>query len=556
MSYQITLTNGTVLAVIPNNTLNNTTSLTLIGQDYIGYGTILSDNFVRLLENAANTTAPPAPLIGQLWFNTSTNLLEVWSGSNWLPTGAAPITNSPTFTGIPTAPTASLGTNTTQIATTAFVISEIDAINTGVISVIGNTGAVTLLELTSSGLSPSASPTLTGVPLAPTASAGTNTTQIATTAFVTAATAVGALTTAGMAPLASPALTGVPTAPTASATTATTQLATTAFVANSLASTQNTVNMLINPGLTVQQMNPPLAIVSGSNLNNIYMNDGWLLNCFGVPSMTASTVAMPDAGRAAVGTESAQYMFQISTSGTPGANDYALFSQRLENNYLFSNRYVVVSFWANATPVAGGAKLCLEFAQNFGSGGSPSAIITGIGQTVFTLNGTWTYYTSPPIFIPSVAGKVFGTSPNTNYLALRFWLTAGVTIGASAGNIGSQAFTLNMWNPQLEIGTTATPATLRPYSVELGLCQRYFQTGTFMDFGYGPGASNLIDRTMLLPTPMRIPGTVVSSWISAVNVSGNAINIMADSATVRLSAMSTGLNPYGMYATFTASAVL
>ena len=74
---------------------------------------------------------------------------------------------SPTFTGTPSAPTASQGTNTTQIATTAFVNAEIAA-DTAV-------------------KAPLASPTFTGVPAAPTASSGTNTTQIATTAFVTAA---------------------------------------------------------------------------------------------------------------------------------------------------------------------------------------------------------------------------------------------------------------------------------------------------------------------------------------------------------------------------------
>ena len=71
---------------------------------------------------------------------------------------------------------------------------------------------------------PIASPTLTGTPAAPTAGAGTNTTQIATTAFATTADNLKAN-------LASPALTGTPTAPTAGAGTNTTQIATTAFVA-------------------------------------------------------------------------------------------------------------------------------------------------------------------------------------------------------------------------------------------------------------------------------------------------------------------------------------
>lgn len=75
-----------------------------------------------------------------------------------------------------------------------------------------------------------ASPTFTGVPAAPTASAGTSTTQVATTAFVTTANALQDTATALKAPLASPALTGTPTAPTAAVDTTTTQIATTAFV--------------------------------------------------------------------------------------------------------------------------------------------------------------------------------------------------------------------------------------------------------------------------------------------------------------------------------------
>jgi hypothetical protein len=115
---------------------------------------------------------------------------------------------SPTFTGVPAAPTAAAGTSTTQLATTAFVTC-------------GITTAVT-------GLATLASPTFTGTPAAPTAAGGTNTTQIATTAFVHTAVT-------GLATLASPTFTGVPAAPTAAGGTNTTQLATTAFVTAALA---------------------------------------------------------------------------------------------------------------------------------------------------------------------------------------------------------------------------------------------------------------------------------------------------------------------------------
>ena len=95
--------------------------------------------------------------------NTYYNLIcdsDTWSASS-LQTLAS--IASPNFIGTPTAPTASSGTNTTQLATTAFVQAAI------------------------SSKAPLASPALTGTPTAPTASAGTDTTQIATTAFVNAA---------------------------------------------------------------------------------------------------------------------------------------------------------------------------------------------------------------------------------------------------------------------------------------------------------------------------------------------------------------------------------
>ncbi|MCM7406392.1 phage tail protein [Enterobacter cloacae] len=79
------------------------------------------------------------------------------------------------------------------------------------------------------------SPTLTGTPKAPTAPAGTNTTQIASTAFVQAVVTALNNALALKAPLVSPSLTGTPTAPTATQTANNTQVATTAFVKAAIA---------------------------------------------------------------------------------------------------------------------------------------------------------------------------------------------------------------------------------------------------------------------------------------------------------------------------------
>jgi hypothetical protein len=80
MAYNITLSNGTEL--ISGGLLDNTTdsvnsSLTLVGKNYKGYGLFINQNVVRLMENFADTTAPTAPIPGQLWFNSTTKLLNV-----------------------------------------------------------------------------------------------------------------------------------------------------------------------------------------------------------------------------------------------------------------------------------------------------------------------------------------------------------------------------------------------------------------------------------------------------------------------------------------------
>jgi hypothetical protein len=104
---------------------------------------------------------------------------------------------SPAFTGTPTAPTAAPSTSNTQLATCAFVMAAV-ATGGGVLTFNGRAGAVTLTaaDLSAVGGALLASPAFTGVPTGPTAGLGTNTTQLATTAFVQAAVAAG---TAGVA---------------------------------------------------------------------------------------------------------------------------------------------------------------------------------------------------------------------------------------------------------------------------------------------------------------------------------------------------------------------
>ena len=81
MAYTVNRTSGAVLTTIADGTIDSTTDLTLIGKNYSGYGELLNENFVKLLENFSNTSQPSSPISGQLWWDTTNGLLKVYTGS-------------------------------------------------------------------------------------------------------------------------------------------------------------------------------------------------------------------------------------------------------------------------------------------------------------------------------------------------------------------------------------------------------------------------------------------------------------------------------------------
>jgi len=89
MAYTINKTDGSAIATITDGTLDTTTTLSLFGKSYSGFGELLNENLVKLLENSASTAAPTAPLKGELWFDTTNNQVKVYDGTSFKPTGGA-----------------------------------------------------------------------------------------------------------------------------------------------------------------------------------------------------------------------------------------------------------------------------------------------------------------------------------------------------------------------------------------------------------------------------------------------------------------------------------
>ena len=89
MAYVINLTDGSTFATIADGTVNTASSMILVGKNYAGYGEFLDENFIHLLECGSNTTAPAAPLTGQLWWDKTNNLLKVYNGTTFKTISAA-----------------------------------------------------------------------------------------------------------------------------------------------------------------------------------------------------------------------------------------------------------------------------------------------------------------------------------------------------------------------------------------------------------------------------------------------------------------------------------
>jgi hypothetical protein len=274
MSYTINNYNGTILANVPDGTLDTTTSLKFAGRNYAGYGEALNENQLWLMQHFANASAPANPVIGQVWYNTTLNVLNSYNGTDWKAIATADQlygTNEVVYEAI----AANIGLVNANIISnvasmTANAASQQDQIDnlwanaaiqdSSIVSLWANavsqTAQIAQVNANVAGanaviatLATSNSPALTGNPTAPTASLGNRSTSIATTEYVmtqddlrrsyvdTVITSnVAALTSAYQsadalkAPIDSPNFTGSPSTQTPVIGDNSTRLATTAYV--------------------------------------------------------------------------------------------------------------------------------------------------------------------------------------------------------------------------------------------------------------------------------------------------------------------------------------
>jgi hypothetical protein len=104
MSYTLNKTNSETLLTLLDGTTSDAGGLTFIGKNYVSYGEIQNENFVKLLENFANNVSPTDPLKGELWYDTSTSpgVLKVYDGVRYKPVSAQTTANTAPTTGLST----------------------------------------------------------------------------------------------------------------------------------------------------------------------------------------------------------------------------------------------------------------------------------------------------------------------------------------------------------------------------------------------------------------------------------------------------------------------
>lgn len=214
------------------------------------------------------------------------------------------------------------------------------------------------------------------------------------------------------------------------------------------------------------------------------------------------------------------YFYRTVVTSVAGSGNYCTANQRIEGVNTFAGTNATLSFWAKADAAK---DIAIEFLQNFGSGGSPSATVNGIGSQKVTLSTAWQKF-EVTVAIPSITGKTLGTDGN-DFLSVALWFDAGSALDTRTATLGQQSGTFDIAQVQLEAGDTATLFEQRPTGHELMLCQRYYYLHadgtqeTIVGSG-GYWSATQVEMVLQFPTEMRaVPTLSATSGAAAYTAS-------------------------------------
>lgn len=91
MPYIVNTYNGQQIAIVNDGTIDQSLDIKLIGKNYAGFGEILNENLVHLLENFSGSNQPPNALPGQIWYDTGNKVIKFYDGTRFRIAGGAEV---------------------------------------------------------------------------------------------------------------------------------------------------------------------------------------------------------------------------------------------------------------------------------------------------------------------------------------------------------------------------------------------------------------------------------------------------------------------------------
>jgi hypothetical protein len=231
-------------------------------------------------------------------------------------------------------------------------------------------------------------------------------------------------------------------------------------------------NGIINGNFDVWQRGTTFNAVA----NNAYTADRWQVIYDGTGVTRAITQQAFSVGQTDVPNNPKFWLrFATSVAGTGGT--YVAINQKIEGVRSFAGKTITMSMWLKASSSTG---FFGTGQQVFGSGGSYSSVVGFPTYQGLTATTTWQKYTVS-VQMPSISGKLIGTN-NDDYLLFAINFSPNTT------------FTFDIAQVQVEEGQRATPFEMRPFAVELQLCQRYFEIINCRIRGYTAASEYIIYR--------------------------------------------------------------
>jgi hypothetical protein len=224
------------------------------------------------------------------------------------------------------------------------------------------------------------------------------------------------------------------------------------------------------------------------------------------------------------GTIAPPYYSRTEVSSVTGAGNYVMKVQKIGDVTKFAGKTITVSFYASADAAK---PISIEFVQNFGTGGSPSAVVTAIGVTKVTLTTTETRY-DVTAAIPSISGKTIGTDGlYTSYTSAFFWFDAGSNFNARTNNLGQQSGTFNISKVQLIEKNSYGKTIPRLFAEEFELCRIYYRKLANIVRLTPIADDKYIYGHFSLGTPMRVSPTISNATWTVNSTTWDNENITA-----------------------------